>query len=34
LRPIPHSIHMSGMPRRSRAMKYVIMNEPPPFCAA
>src|SRR5574338_1599655 len=33
-RPTPHSIHMSGMPTRMNAMKYGIMNVPPPFCVS
>jgi hypothetical protein len=31
---MPHSIHISGMPSRRKAMKYGIMKVPPPFRAA
>lgn len=31
---MPHSTHMSGMPRMMSEMKYGIMKAPPPLSAA
>jgi len=32
--PAVHSIHIKGIPRRRKEIKYGIINAPPPFCAA
>jgi len=32
--PAVHSIHIKGIPRKIKEIKYGIINAPPPFCAA